>query len=65
LNELIFKRKKRPPINSDNRPATRLSASAYNMALDVMDETGESMKDVVSKMIEHAYKEIRYEEDEQ
>jgi hypothetical protein len=64
LNNLIFKRKKRQPIDEKGETVVKISAIAYNKALEVADETGETIKAIVSKMVEYAYENVSYESEE-
>ena len=63
--DLIFKRKKRPPIDESGQTVVRITAAAYNKALEVADESGESVKAVISRMVDFAYENVRYSSDEE
>ena len=60
MNELIFKRKKRPAIDPTGQVVIKINAESYNKVLEVADETGESLRSVVSKMVEFAYENLTY-----
>lgn len=57
---LVLKRKKRLPIE-EGQAVVRIDAESYNKVLEVADETGESLRSIVSKMVEFAYKNVSYE----
>lgn len=57
---LVLKRKKRLPIE-EGQAVIRIDAENYNKVLEVADETGESLRSIVSKMVEFAYENISYE----
>ncbi|WP_313132589.1 hypothetical protein [Anaerocolumna sp.] len=61
MPELVFKRKKRPAIEATGQVVIKINAESYNKVLEVADETGESLRSVVSKMVEFAYENIAYE----
>lgn len=60
---LVLKRKKRLPIE-EGQAVIRIDAENYNKVLEVADETGESLRSIVSKMVEFAYENITYESEE-
>lgn len=64
MPELIFKRKKRPQIEPNGQVVIKINAESYNKVLEVADETGESLRSIVSKMVEFAYENARYESEE-
>lgn len=57
---LVFKRKKRPPIE-EGQAVVRIDAESYNKVLEIADETGKSLRSIVSKMVGFAYENILYE----
>lgn len=57
---LVLKRKKRLPIE-EGQAVIRINAESYNKVLEVADETGESLRSIVSKMVAFAYENISYE----
>jgi len=57
---LVFKRKKRLTID-DGQAVVRIDADSYNKVLEVAEETGESIRSIVSKMVNYAYENIAYE----
>lgn len=57
---LVFKRKKRLAID-DGQAVVRIDAESYNKVLEVAEETGESIRSIVSKMVDYAYENIAYE----
>lgn len=61
MQELIFKRKKRPQIEPTGQVVIRIDAENYNKVLEVADETGESLRAIVSKMVEVAYENAKFE----
>lgn len=61
MSELIFKRKKRSQIEPTGQVVIKINAESYNKVLEVADETGESLRSVVSKMVDFAYENVRYE----
>jgi dsDNA-binding SOS-regulon protein len=65
VNNLIFKRKKRPPVEATGQVVIKINAVAYNKVLEVADETGESLRSIVSKMVEFAYENVSYESGEE
>lgn len=60
---LVLKRRKRLPIE-EGQTVVRIDAESYNKVLEVADETGESLRSIVSKMVEFAYENITYESEE-
>lgn len=64
MESLVFKRKKRPPIESNGQVVIKINAESYNKVLEVADETGESLRSVVSKMVEFACENVSYESEE-
>lgn len=63
MTTLVLKRKKRLPIE-EGQAVIRIDAENYNKVLEVADETGESLRSIVSKMVEFAYENITYESEE-
>ena len=63
MNKLIFKRHI-PQISSSGQVVIRISTDSYNKVLEVANESGESLKKVVSKMVDFAYENIIYETEE-
>ncbi len=61
---LILRAKKRQRADEAGRMAIKVSARTYNRILEVSEETGESMKDITGKMIDYAYENIVYENEE-
>jgi len=61
---LVFKRKKRPPVEATGQVVIKINAESYNKVLEVADETGESLRSVVSKMVEFACENLSYESEE-
>jgi hypothetical protein len=64
LNDLIFKRKKRPQLEASGQVVIKINAESYNKVLEVADETGESLRSIVSKMVDFAYENTKYETEE-
>lgn len=60
MNKLIFKRHI-PQVPTSGQVVIRISADSYNKVLEVATESGESLKKVVSKMVDFAYENIAYE----
>ena len=60
---LVLKRKKRQPLD-EGQAVVRIDAESYNKVLEVADETGESLRSIVTKMVEFAYENITYENEE-
>lgn len=56
--------KKRLAIESSGQVVVKINADSYNKVLEVADETGESLRSIVSKMVEFAYENIKYESEE-
>lgn len=65
MPELIFKRRKREPNKSTGQVVIKINAESYNKVLEVADESGESLRSVVSKMVEFAYENARFESEEE
>lgn len=61
MSTLILKRKKRAPLDVSRQAVIRIDADSYNKVLEVADETGESLRSIVSKMVDFAYENIVYE----
>lgn len=59
--KLVFKRIKRPPLPAEGQTVIKIDNESYNKVVEVADETGKSLKDVVSQMVEYAYKSVVYE----
>jgi dsDNA-binding SOS-regulon protein len=64
MKQLVFKRKKRLPIEATGQVVIKINAESYNKVLEVADETGESLRNIVSRMVEFAYENITYESEE-
>ena len=64
MPDLVFKRKKRVPIEPTGQVVIKINAESYNKVLEVADETGESLRSVVSKMVEFACENLSYESEE-
>lgn len=65
MSELIFKRRKRDLVSTPGTAVIRIDNEEYNKALEVADETGLSIREVVSRMVAFAYENVKYEmEDE-
>jgi dsDNA-binding SOS-regulon protein len=60
MKQLVFKRKKRLPIEATGQVVIKINAESYNKVLEVADETGESLRNIVSRMVEFAYENITY-----
>lgn len=63
MTQLIFKRRKREPIVSTGQMVVKIDVESYNKVLEIADESGESLRSVVSKMVEYAYEQARFESD--
>lgn len=63
MSELIFKRRKRDQISTPGQTVVKINNEEYNKVLEVADETGLSIREVVSRMVEYAYEHVRYEAD--
>jgi hypothetical protein len=61
MEQLVFKRKKRQQIEASGQVVIKIDAASYNKVLEVADETGESLRSIVSKMVDFAYENITYE----
>ena len=61
MSTLVFKRKIRQHPDEYGRMKVHISASAYGKLLEVGDETGESLKNIVSRMVEYAYENVAYD----
>lgn len=61
MNELIFKRRKRDPISIPGQTVVRINNEEYDKVLEVADETGFSIGEVVSRMVAFAYENVKYE----
>ena len=64
MPELIFKRKKRPLISPTGQVVIKIDAESYNKVLEIADETSESLRSIVSKMVEFAYEHAKFESEE-
>lgn len=62
MNELIFKRRKREQICTPGQAVVKIDNEEYNKVLEVADETGLSIREVVSRMVAYAYDHVRYEQ---
>lgn len=65
MEKLIFKRRKIPFANSNcQNYRLRVDANEYNKVVEIADESGETLKNVVSKMINFAYENIAFESED-
>ena len=64
MSDLIFKRIKRNRIDVPGQTVVKIDNESYNKVLEVADETGLSIREVVSRMTNYAYDHIRYETEE-
>lgn len=62
MDELIFTRRRRDRLSGVNQIVVKVGKDQYNKVIEVADETGRSIRDVTSRMIDFAYEHIRYEE---
>lgn len=65
MSELIFKRRKRDKVSGSGQIAVKIGNEEYNKVVEVADETGLSIRAVVSKMVSFAYENVRYETDDE
>lgn len=65
MSELVFKRRKRPAVDSAGQTVVKINNKEYNRVQEVADETGLSIREVVSRMVEYAYEHVTYETTEQ
>lgn len=63
MSELIFKRRKRDQISVPGQTVVKINTKEYNKVLEVADETGLSIREVVSRMVAFAYENVKYETD--
>lgn len=61
MSGLIFKRRKRDPIDTPGQTVIKVDNEEYNKILEVADETGLSIRQVASRMIAYAYENVEYE----
>lgn len=61
MNELIFKRRRRDSISTPGQTVVKINNEEYNKVLEVADETGLSIREVVSRMVGFAYENVKYE----
>lgn len=64
MGDLIFKRIKREKLGTPGQTVVKIDNEQYNKVLEVADESGLSIRDVVSRMVEYAYEYVRYENEE-
>ncbi|MDF2524222.1 MAG: hypothetical protein K0R31_1863 [Clostridiales bacterium] len=64
MPDLIFKRKKRPQLETSGQVVIKIDAESYNKVLEVADETGQSLRAIVSKMVDYAYENVSYSSEE-
>lgn len=64
MGELIFKRIKREKLGTPGQTVVKIDNEQYDKVLDVVDESGLSIREVVSRMVEYAYEHVRYETEE-
>lgn len=60
MGELIFKRIKREKLGTPGQTVVKIDNEQYDKVLDVVDESGLSIREVVSRMVEYAYEHVRY-----
>lgn len=63
-HKLVLQRKKRVPIEATGQAVIRIDAESFNKVLEVADETGKSLREIVSKMVDYAYENIVYESED-
>lgn len=51
MSELIFKRRKRDLIKIPGQTVVKINNEEYNKVLEIADETGLSIREVVSRMV--------------
>lgn len=62
MEKLVFKRRKPPYANSQcQNYRLRVDANEYNKVVEIADESGETIKSVVNRMINFAYANIVFE----
>lgn len=64
MDELIFTRRRRDRLSGVNQIVVKVNKDQYNKVIEVADETGRSIRDITSQMIDFAYAHIRYENPE-
>lgn len=64
MNELIFKRRKRNLIKIPGQTVVKINNEECNKVLEVTDETGLSIREVVNWMVTFAYENVKYETEE-
>ena len=64
MGDLIFKRIKREKLGTPGQTVVKIDNEQYNKVLEVADESGLSIREGVSRMVEYAYEHVRYETDE-
>lgn len=60
MEDLIFKRRRREKISTLGRTDVKIDNEQYDKVLEVADESGLSIREVVSRMVEYAYEHVRY-----
>ena len=61
MSELIFRRRRRDRLSGVNQTVVKVNKDQYNAVIEVADETGLSIREVASKIIEFAYQHVKYE----
>lgn len=54
MGDLIFKRIKREKLGTPRQTVVKIDNEQYDKVLDVVDESGLSIREVVSRMVEYA-----------
>ncbi len=65
MNKLVIKRKDSSITDTKSQMMVRINADSYDRILEVANESGESIRSIASKMIDFAFENIIYAENEE
>lgn len=63
MSRLIFKRRHREKTELPGQTVVKINNREYNKVLEIADETGLPIREVVSRMVAFAYENVEYETD--
>ena len=65
MAKLVFKRRHRERTELPGQTVVKINNREYNKVLEIADETGLSIREVVSRLVAFAYENVEYEMDVQ
>lgn len=64
-NKFILKAKRLPYVEEDRRPVVKITGEAYNLLIDMANESGMPLSKVASRAIKYAADNVVYERSEE